>query len=134
MAHGGSHRDLVRILLLVLYPSESSDIRRDVCLVCPVAVAGNSVHHGYEGDLRIGGETVLSRLPGRPSSAWVGAPPGADVHDIFVGVVVVPPADSCEGIPVIAKVPRPTWDHQTLLRALLAKIGRRNQSWGQQEQ
>ena len=58
---------LVRILLLVLYPSESSDIRRDVCLVClvwfvksqddvvlwtdirvrrvcPVAIARNSVH------------------------------------------------------------------------------------------
>ena len=107
-------KNLVRILLLVLYPSESSDIRRDVCLVClvwfvksqddvvlwtdvrvrrvcPVTVARNSVHldkillflvflfgknHGYEGDLRIGGETVLPRLPGRPSSAWVSAPPG----------------------------------------------------------
>merc|ERR1712107_916006 len=97
VAHCGSHKDLVRILLLVLYPSESSDIRRDVCLVClvwfvksqdhvvlwtdvrvrrvcPVAVARNSVHHGYEGDFR-GGETVLSRLARRPSSAWVSAPP-----------------------------------------------------------
>ena len=60
-------KNLVRILLLVFYPSESSDIRRyvglvclvwfvpsqddavlwsdvRVCLVCPAAVAGNSVH------------------------------------------------------------------------------------------
>ena len=36
----------------------------------------NRTNHGYEGDLRIGRETVLSRLPGRPSSAWVSAPPG----------------------------------------------------------
>ena len=41
--------------------------------------------------------------------------------------------DSCESIPVIAKVPRPTWDHQTLLRALLTKVGRRNQGCGLEE-
>ena len=42
--------------------------------------------------------------------------------------------DSCESIPIIAKVPRPTWDHQALLWALLTKIGRRNQSWGLEEE
>ena len=26
---------------------------------------------------------------------WVSLSPGADVHDIFVGVVVVPPAGNC---------------------------------------
>ena len=42
--------------------------------------------------------------------------------------------DSCEGIPVIAKVPWPTWDHQALLGALLTEIGRRNQSCGLEEE
>ena len=31
-------------------------------------------------------------------------------------------------------MPRPTWDHQALLRALLTKVGRRNQGWGLEEE
>merc|ERR1719507_680878 len=76
VTHGGSHKDLVCILLLVFYPSKSCNVRRDICLVglvrfvptrdyvvlgtnvrigriCPVAVTRNSKDHGYEGNVRI---------------------------------------------------------------------------------